>query len=33
MTIIATIQELTEIIKNLPPETMVSIEIEVEEDD
>ncbi len=33
MTIIATIQELTAIIKNMPPETIVSVEIEVEDDE
>ncbi len=33
MTLVATIQELVAIIKNMPPETIVSIEIEVEEDE
>ena len=33
MMVVATIQELVAIIQNMPPETMVSIEIEVEKDE
>lgn len=33
MIVVATIQELEKIMKELPPDTMIKIEIEVEEDE